>query len=124
MGTNLFVGNLSFDVTDTQLEQIFSRAGTVTSAHVIADKFSGQSRGYGFVEMSTEAEAAQAVTLLNGQDVGGRALTVNEARPREERGARRSSGYGSGRDFSERRGSGYAGGYNDERRSAGGRSRY
>src|SRR5215470_19880918 len=110
MGTNLFVGNLSFDVTDTQLAQVFSRAGTVTSAHVIADKFSGQSRGFGFVEMSTEAETAQAITLLNGQNVGGRALTVNEARPREERGARRSDGY--------------SGGYNDNRRNAGGRNRY
>src|ERR1051326_5017345 len=89
MGTNLYVGNLSFDFTDDQLAQLFSRAGTVTSARIIADKFSGQSRGFGFVEMSTEAETAQAITLLNGQDVGGRALTVNEARPREERGARR-----------------------------------
>jgi RNA recognition motif-containing protein len=125
MGTNLFVGNLSFDVTDARLAQVFSRAGTVLSARVIADKFSGQSRGFGFVEMSTEAETAQAITLLNGQDVGGRALTVNEARPREERGSSyRSGGYGSGRDSRERREGGYAGGYSNERRSAGGRSRY
>ena len=124
MGTNLFVGNLSFDVTDDQLAQVFSRAGTVTSARVITDKFSGQSRGFGFVEMSTEAETAQAITLLNGQDVGGRALTVNEARPREERGARRSGGYDRGRDFPERRSSDYTSGYSDERHSAGGRSRW
>lgn len=120
MGTNLFVGNLSFDVTDAQLAQVFSRAGTVTSARVIADKYSGQSRGFGFVEMSTEAETARAITLLHGQDVQGRAMTVDEARPREERGDRRSGG----RDFRERRSNGYAGGYNDDRRSTGGRSRY
>jgi RNA recognition motif-containing protein len=110
MGTNLYVGNLSFDVTDDQLAQVFSRAGTVTSARVITDKYSGQSRGFGFVEMSTEAETAKAISLLNGQDLGGRALTVNESRPREERGARRSDGY--------------AGGYNDNRRSGGGRNRF
>lgn len=71
--------------------------------------------------MSTEAETARAITPLHGQDVQGRAMTVNEARPREERGDRRSGG---GRDFRERRSNGYAGGYNDDRRSAGGRSRY
>jgi RNA recognition motif-containing protein len=109
MGTNLYVGNLSFDVTDDQLAQVFSRAGTVTSARVITDKYSGQSRGFGFVEMSTQAETAQAITLLNGQDLGGRALRVNEARPREERGARRSDGP--------------AGGYSGNRRSGGGRNR-
>ena len=94
MGTKLYVGNLSLDVNDARLAEVFSRAGTVTSAQVITDKFSGQSRGYGFVEMSTEAEAAQAVTQLSGQDLQGRALTVNEARPREERGDRRN---GNGR---------------------------
>ena len=102
MGTNLFVGNLSYDVSDTDLAQLFARAGTVTRAQVIIDKFSGQSRGYGFVEMSSEAETAQAVTLLNGQEVQGRALTVNEARPREVR----------------------SGGYSGDRRNGGGRSRY
>ena len=85
MGTNLYVGNLSFDVTDAHLAEVFSRAGTVTSAQVIADKVSSQSRGFGFVEMSTESEAAQAITLLNGQDVQGQALRVDEARPRVER---------------------------------------
>ena len=102
MGTNLFVGNLSYDVNDTDLAQLFARAGTVTRAQVITDKFSGQSRGYGFVEMSTEAETTQAVTLLNGQELQGRALTVNEARPREAR----------------------SGGYGGDRRNGGGRSRY
>ncbi len=118
MGTNLFVGNLSFNIDDATLAQVFAQAGTVTSAQVISDKFSGQSRGFGFVEMSTEAEATQAISLLNGQEVEGRALTVNEARQREDRGARRSgdSNGGYGRERS--------GGYGDDRRSAGGRSRY
>jgi cold-inducible RNA-binding protein len=102
MGTNLFVGNLSYDVSDADLAQLFARAGTVTRAQVITDKFSGQSRGYGFVEMSNEAETTQAVTLLNGQELQGRALTVNEARPREAR----------------------SGGYSGDRRNGGGRSRY
>ncbi len=130
MGTNLFVGNLPYDVDDSQLSAVFSQAGTVTSAHVVTDKFTGQSRGYGFVEMSTDAEAAQAVALLNGRDLQGRALTVNEARPREERGYRSNGGYrGSGgygggrgeRDYGERRGGGRG-----ERRGGGygGRSRY
>jgi hypothetical protein len=116
MGNNLFVGNLPFDVDDTQLAQLFAQAGTVTSAHVVINKFSGQSRGYGFVEMSSDAEAAQAVSLLHGREVSGRALTVNEARPREERGYR--SGGGGGGGYGERRGGGgYGGG---ERRGGGG----
>jgi RNA recognition motif-containing protein len=120
MGTNLFVANLSTGIDDAHLAQLFARAGTVTSAHVVMDKFSGQSRRYGFVEMSTEAEAVRAITLLNGQDMQGRTLVVNEARPREDR----SGGYGGGRDFRERRGSGYAGRSGGDRRSTGGRSRY
>ena len=106
MGNNLFVGNLPYDVDDAQLSEIFSQAGTVTSAHVVTDKFSGQSRGYGFVEMSSDAEAASAVTMLNGQDLRGRAMTVNEARPREERSG---GGYRSGGGGGDRRGGG--GGY-------------
>ncbi len=129
MGNHLFVGNLPYDVDDAQLMQIFSQIGTVTSAHVVTDKFSGQSRGYGFVEMSTDAEAAQAVAALNGQDLKGRAMTVNEARPREERsnyrGGGRGGSYGGGRgerDYSERRSGSYGGGRGGERRS--GKSRY
>jgi RNA recognition motif-containing protein len=120
MGTNLFVANLAFDTNDDHLAQLFAGAGTVTSAHVVTDKFTGQSRRYGFVEMSTEAEAAQAIRLLNGQAMQGRALAVSEARPREER----SSSYGGGRDFHERRGGGYGGRSSGDRRSTGGRSRY
>jgi RNA recognition motif-containing protein len=133
MGNNLFVGNLPYDVDDAQLSEIFSQAGTVTSAHVVTDKFSGQSRGYGFVEMSSDAEAAQAVTMLNGQDLRGRAMTVNEARPREERGGGgyRSGGggdrRGGGGGYGDRRGGGgYGGGRGGDRRggNGGGRDRY
>ncbi len=116
MGNNLFVGNLPFDVDDTQLAQLFAQAGTVTSAHVVINKFSGQSRGYGFVEMSSDAEAAQAVSLLHGREVSGRALTVNEARPREERSYRGGGGGGGG--YGERRGGG--GGYGGGERRGGG----
>lgn len=133
MGNNLFVGNLPYDVDDAQLSEIFSQAGTVTSAHVVTDKFSGQSRGYGFVEMSSDAEAAQAVTMLNGQDLRGRPMTVNEARPREERGGgyrsgggRSGGGYGGGGGYGDRRGGGgYGGGRGGDRRGgSSGRSRY
>src|ERR1051326_3777932 len=120
MGTNLFVANLSVDIDDDHLAQLFAPAGTVTSAHVVTDKFSGQSRRYGFVEMSTEAEAAHAMSLLNGQDLHGRALAVKEARPPEPP----SFGYGGGRDFRARRGGGYGGRSSDDRRSTGGRNRY
>jgi len=125
MGNNLFVGNLPYDVDDAQLSEIFSQAGTVTSAHVVTDKFSGQSRGYGFVEMSSDAEAAQAVTMLNGQDLRGRAMTVNEARPREERGSYRGGGggdrRGGGGGYGDRRGGGgYGGGRGGDRRGGGG----
>jgi len=124
MGNNLFVGNLPYDVDDAQLSQIFSQAGTVTSAHVVTDKFSGQSRGYGFVEMGTDAEAAQAVTMLNGHDLRGRSMTVNEARPREERSGYRSGGGRSGGYGERRGGGGYGGGRGGERRGSSGRGRY
>ena len=133
MGNNLFVGNLPYDVDDTQLSEIFSQAGTVTSAHVVTDKFSGQSRGYGFVEMSSDAEAAQAVTMLNGHDLRGRPMTVNEARPREERSYRGGGGYrsgggygGGGGGYGDRRGGGgYGGGRGGDRRGgSSGRGRY
>ncbi len=130
MGNNLFVGNLPYDVDDAQLSEVFSQAGTVTSAHVVTDKFSGQSRGYGFVEMSSDAEAAQAVTLLNGRDFRGRPMTVNEARPREERGGFRSGGggrsYGGGGGYGGGRsgGGGYGGGRGGDRRGGGDRGGY
>ncbi len=85
MATNLFVGNLPYTVDSAKLEEIFAQAGNVASAKVIADKYSGRSRGFGFVEMSSDAEAKKAVEMFNGKDMEGRALVVNEARPREER---------------------------------------
>ena len=85
MATNLFVGNLPYSMDSAQLEDLFKGAGTVTSAKVIVDKYSGRSRGFGFVEMSSPEETKKAIEMLNGKDIEGRALVVNEARPREER---------------------------------------
>ncbi len=82
---NLYVGGISFDTTDDGLRTFFEQAGTVESASVITDRDSGRSRGFGFVEMATEAEASKAVEELNGKELDGRTLTVNEARPRKER---------------------------------------
>lgn len=88
MGKKLYVGNLSFDVTDKDLETVFGQAGSCESVAVVTDKFSGKSRGFGFVEMSSNAEAQKAIQQFNGQDLKGRALTVNEARDRDDRGGR------------------------------------
>jgi cold-inducible RNA-binding protein len=85
MGKRLYVGNLGYAVTSTDLEQLFTPHGVVQSAQVCEDREAGRSKGFGFVEMATEEEAAKAITALNGQDHGGRALTVNEAKPRESR---------------------------------------
>ncbi len=91
MGKKLYVGNLSYEVDSTTLQQMFSAHGTVSSAQVISDRDTGRSKGFGFVEMSSDAEAQAAMNALNGKDSGGRALTVNEAKPRENR-----SGYSGG----------------------------
>ena len=101
MGRKLYVGNLGYGVSSSDLEQLFAAHGTVQSAQVIEDRSTGQSKGFGFVEMSSDAEAQAAITALNGQDHGGRALTVNEAKPREPRSG---GGYGGGG------GRGYGGG--------------
>ena len=82
---NIYVGNLSFDVTQDDLQQAFASHGEVTSANIISDKFSGQLRGFGFVEMPKEDEARAAITAMNGADLKGRELNVNEARPRNDR---------------------------------------
>jgi RNA recognition motif-containing protein len=95
MGKKLYVGNLSYEVTDSALEQMFAGHGSVQSAQVIMDRDTGRSKGFGFVEMSSDQEAQNAIQALNGQQVGGRALTVNEAKPREDRGGSRG-GYGGG----------------------------
>ena len=86
MAKKLYVGNLSYDVDSSELEKLFSAHGTVSSAQIISDRETGRSKGFGFVEMSSDAEAEAAIAALNGQDYQGRTLTVNEARPREERG--------------------------------------
>jgi RNA recognition motif-containing protein len=83
MATNLFVGSLSWGVTDDMLKEFFSAAGTVVSAKVITDRDSGRSKGFGFVEMSSDDEAKKAISELNGKELDGRPITVNEARPRE-----------------------------------------
>ena len=93
MGTKLYVGGLPYSVTEGRLQEIFSEHGSVQSANVISDKFTGQSRGFGFVEMSSGSEAQKAISSLNGTDLDGRKLTVNEAKPM----ARRDNG-GGGRD--------------------------
>ena len=108
MGRKLYVGNLTYDVTDAALEAMFAPHGTVQSAQVIMDRDSGRSKGFGFVEMSSDQEAQAAIQALNGAEVDGRRLTVNEARPREERGGGRG-GPGGGRGGSGGRG-GYGGG--------------
>ena len=105
MATKLYVGNLTYQMTDQELHDLFSEAGNVSSAQVVTDRYTSQSRGFGFVEMATEDEAQQAIAAINGRNVGGRALVVNESRPREGGGGGggRSGGGGYG-------GSSYGGG--------------
>src|SRR5438270_13298094 len=112
MGKKLYVGNLTYDVADDALQQMFEAYGTVQSAQVIMDRDTGRSKGFGFVEMGNDQEAQAAIAALNGQDSGGRALTVNEAKPREDRGG----GGGGGR--------GGRGGYGGGGGGAGGRGGY
>ena len=110
MGKKLYVGNLNYDTTDADLEQLFAAYGTVQSAQVIMDRDTGRSKGFGFVEMGSDQEAQAAIAALSGQQAGGRSLTVNEAKPREERGGGGGGrGYGGGRGGSGGRG-GYGGG--------------
>jgi RNA recognition motif-containing protein len=108
MGKKLYVGNLSYDVDDAALEQLFTPHGTVQSAQVIMDRDTGRSKGFGFVEMGSDQEAQAAIQALNGQMVGGRSLTVNEARPKTEGGGGRG-GHGGGGGGGGGRG-GYGGG--------------
>jgi RNA recognition motif-containing protein len=96
MGRKLYVGNLTYGVTNSTLEQMFAAHGTVESAQVIMDRDTGRSKGFGFVEMKTDQEAQAAIAAMNGKEVEGRALTVNEAKPREDRGGSRG-GYGGSR---------------------------
>ena len=96
MGKKLYVGNLSHDVSSSDLEAMLSPHGTIQSAEVITDRSTGQSKGFGFVEMSSDAEAQAAISALDGQDQGGRAIKVNEAKPREPRSGGGGGGYGGG----------------------------
>ena len=105
MDVKLYVGNLSYSTTEDDLRTLFAQAGTVASVAIIKDRDSGQSKGFGFVEMSTQAEAQKAISQFNGQNFKDRALTVNLARPREERGG-----------FGDRRGGGGGGGGGNRRR--------
>ena len=93
MGRKVYVGNLGYTVTSSDLQQLFTPHGTVQSAQVIEDRDAGRSKGFGFVEMGSDEEASAAITALNGQMHGERALTVNEAKPRENRGGNGSGGY-------------------------------
>jgi len=111
MSTKIFVGNLSFNVTENDLQDMFAAHGTVLEANLMTDRMTGRPRGFGFVTMSTAEEAQAAITALNGKTVDGRALTVNEARPREER----SGGGGGGS-----RGGGGGGGWRDRGGGGGG----
>ena len=108
MGRKLYVGNLSYNVTSSDLEQLCAQHGTVQSAEVIQDRESGRSKGFGFVEMGSEEEAQAAIAALNGQEHDGRALTVNEAKPKEDRP--RGGGYGGGGGGGGRGGYGGGGG--------------
>jgi RNA recognition motif-containing protein len=117
MGKKLYVGNLSYDTDSSSLQQLFSAHGTVESAQVISDRDTGRSKGFGFVEMANDDEAQAAIAALNGQQHEGRALTVNEAKPREDRPRGGGGGYGGGGGGGGR--GGYGGGG-----SGGGRGGY
>ncbi len=117
MGTKLYVGNLSFNTTENELQELFSQAGAVQEVTLMQDKFTGKSRGFAFVTMASEQDAQNAIAKINGQTVEGRALTVNEARPREARppggGGGGGRGYGGGGYGGGGGGGGYGGGRRD-----------
>src|SRR5258708_13083509 len=115
MSTKLFVGNLSFNATENQLQDMFAEHGTVVEVDLIMDRFSGRPRGFAFVTMESKEGADAAVKALNGKDLDGRALTVNEARPREDR-PRSGGGGGGGGGYGDRRGGGGGGGRREYRR--------
>jgi len=117
MSTKLYVGNLAFQTTSQELQELFAQAGTVESASVVEDRDTGRSRGFAFVEMATADEANAAISQFNGKEVGGRALKVNEAKPRENRGGGGGRGFGGG---GNRGGGGYGGGRSSGRSGGGG----
>ena len=116
MGNKLYVGNLAYSIRDEDLQQAFAQYGTVTSAKVMMDRDTGRSKGFGFVEMATDAEAQAGINGMNGQALEGRAVVVNEARPREER----PGGFGGGGGGGRSGGGGYGGGAGGGGRSGGG----
>ena len=105
MNNKLFVGNLSFNTTENELQDLFAQHGTVTEANLITDRETGRARGFGFVTMGSPEDAQKAIDALNGTQLDGRALTINVAKPREERGGSggRSGGFGARREYSNRR---------------------
>jgi RNA recognition motif-containing protein len=119
MSKKLYVGNLAFQTTSQDLQELFAQAGTVESASVIEDRDTGQSKGFAFVEMSTEEEAASAIDQFNGRELAGRVLKVNEARPRENRGGGGGRGFGGGGNRGG--GGGRGGGFGGNRGGGGGR---
>jgi RNA recognition motif-containing protein len=131
MAKKLFVGGISYNTSDAALRDAFAQAGTVVSAVIITDRMTGRSKGFGFVEMTTDEEATKAIEMWNGKDLDGRTLIVNEARPREERprGSGGSGGYrgggggygGGGHSGGGHGGGGRRGGFNDRRDDTGGR---
>ena len=137
MGNKLYVGNLPYSVRDGDLEQSFGQFGTVTSAKVMMERDTGRSKGFGFVEMASDAEAQAAISGMNGQALGGRSLVVNEARPMEPRpprsgggggggygGGGGGGGYGGGGGGRREGGGGYGGGGGGRREGGGGRNEY
>jgi len=114
MGNKLYVGNLSFNTTEIAIQDLFSQCGSVSEVMLMQDKFTGRSRGFAFVTMSSDAEAQAAVTTFHGKELDGRALTVNEARPREDRPPGGGGGGGGGRFDGPRRD------FRDDRRGGGG----
>jgi RNA recognition motif-containing protein len=118
---NIYVGNLSFDVTEDQLKELFGPFGEIAEVRLIMDKFTGKSKGFGFIEMPSKEEAEKAIEELNGKDMDGREITVNEARPKVDRGGRGGRGGFGGRGGGGGRG-GYGGG--GGRGGRGGRDRY
>ena len=121
MGRKLYVGNLAYSVTASDLEKLFEPYGRVESAQVIADRDTGQSKGFGFVEMGSDQEAQAAIAALNGKEVDGRALTVNEARPKPEGGGGRGGGGGGRGGYGGGGGGGGRGGYGGGGGGGGGR---
>jgi RNA recognition motif-containing protein len=119
MAKRIYVGGLPYSATEEDLENLFASAGTVKEATIVTDRYTGQAKGFGFVEMNSDAEADAAISQLNGTQMGGRTLTVNEAKPREERPRGGGGGYGGGGGGGYGGGGG-GGGRRDDRRGGGG----